>query len=137
MESGVEAKGLTRYASGHLSQRLLPGRAWASLHAELIELSTVFLPCPCGPVGAGQMASGQRRWSQRSSSEKGSLSDALARPRDGRRWYLLRNNASRRQGTRLIFGFEPVWTCDDVGDRGNEDQAQQADDEQHHAPSLI
>jgi hypothetical protein len=70
MESGVEAKGLTRYASGHLSQRLLPGRAWASLHAELIELSTVFLPCPCGPVGPDQIASGQRLWSQHSSSEK-------------------------------------------------------------------
>jgi hypothetical protein len=54
----------------------------------------------------------------------GALSDALARPCDGRRWYLLGNIAGRRQGTRLLFGFEPVWTCDDVGDRGDEDQAQ-------------
>ncbi len=57
------------------------------------------------------------------------LSDVLPGTGHGRRRHLLRNRATLRQCSGLFFGFDTVGPGDDVDDRRDEDQAQQADDE--------
>jgi hypothetical protein len=56
-------------------------------------------------------------------------SEVLPGTSHGRRRRLLRNRATLRQCLGLLFDLDTVGPCDDVCDRRDEDQAQQADDE--------